>query len=36
MALVSVQSPAVSADELFSLRLASQAAGYDDGEYAEE
>jgi mannose-6-phosphate isomerase-like protein (cupin superfamily) len=36
MALVSVQSPAVSADELFSLRLASQAAGYDDGEYEEE
>ncbi|CAN5575287.1 hypothetical protein BH10ACT11_BH10ACT11_04040 [soil metagenome] len=36
MALVSVNSPAVSADELFSLRLASQAAGYDDGEYEEE
>jgi len=30
LALVSVQSPGVSADELFSIRLASQAAGYDD------
>jgi mannose-6-phosphate isomerase-like protein (cupin superfamily) len=32
--LVSVQSPAVSADELYSLHLATQAAGYDD--YEEE
>ena len=32
LALVSVQSPAVSADELFSLRLAAQAANYDDFE----
>jgi mannose-6-phosphate isomerase-like protein (cupin superfamily) len=32
LALVSVQSPGVSADELFSIRLASQAAGY-DGDY---
>ncbi len=32
MALVSVQSPAVSADELYSRRLATQAAGYDDDE----
>jgi mannose-6-phosphate isomerase-like protein (cupin superfamily) len=30
LALVSVQSPAVSADELYSRRLAAQAAGYDD------
>jgi len=30
MALVSVQSPPVSADELFSRRLAAQATGYDD------
>lgn len=30
LALVSVQSPAVSAEELFSRRLALQAAGYDD------
>ena len=30
MALVSVQSPPVSADELFSRRLAAQASGYDD------
>ena len=29
-----VQSPAVSADELYSLHLATQAAGYDD--YEEE
>lgn len=35
LALVSVQSPGVSADELFSIRLASQAAGY-DGEYEDE
>ena len=35
LALVSVQSPGVSADELFSLRLASQAAGY-DGDYDDE
>jgi len=34
LALVSVQSPAVSADELFSRRLAAQASGYDD--YEEE
>jgi mannose-6-phosphate isomerase-like protein (cupin superfamily) len=32
LALVSVQSPAVSADELYSRRLAAQAAGYDDDE----
>jgi mannose-6-phosphate isomerase-like protein (cupin superfamily) len=30
LALVSVQSPAVSVDELYSRRLAAQAAGYDD------
>jgi len=30
LALVSVQSPPVSADELFSRRLAAQASGYDD------
>ena len=35
LALVSVQSPGVSADELYSIRLASQAAGY-DGEYEDE
>ena len=35
LALVSVQSPGVSADELFSIRLASQAAGY-DGDYEDE
>ena len=35
LALVSVQSPGVSADELFSIRLASQAAGYDDA-YEDE
>jgi mannose-6-phosphate isomerase-like protein (cupin superfamily) len=34
LALVSVQSPPVSADELFSRRLAAQASGYDD--YDEE
>jgi mannose-6-phosphate isomerase-like protein (cupin superfamily) len=34
LALVSVQSPAVSADELYSRRLASQAAGY-DGDFDE-
>lgn len=33
MALVSVQAPAVSADELYSQRLAAQAAGYDDDDY---
>ena len=33
LALVSVQSPAVSADELYSRRLAAQASGYDDDEY---
>src|SRR5688572_17794181 len=32
-ALISVQSPAVSADELYSRRLAAQAAGYDDDDY---
>ena len=30
LTLVSVHSPAVSADELYSRRLATQAAGYDD------
>jgi len=35
LALISVQSPGVSADELFSIRLASQAAGY-DGAYEDE
>ena len=30
LALVSVQSPGVSADELYSRRLAAQAAGYDE------
>ena len=30
LALVSVQSPAVSADELYSRRLAAQTTGYDD------
>jgi mannose-6-phosphate isomerase-like protein (cupin superfamily) len=29
LALVSVQSPGVSADELYSIRLASQVTGYD-------
>lgn len=33
LALVSVQSPAVSADELYSRRLATQAAGYDEDDY---
>jgi mannose-6-phosphate isomerase-like protein (cupin superfamily) len=33
LALVSVQSPAVSADELYSRRLATQAAGYDDDDF---
>lgn len=33
LALVSVQSPAVSADELYSRRLAAQASGYDDEDY---
>ena len=33
LVLVSVQSPAVSADELYSRRLAAQAAGYDDEDY---
>jgi len=33
LALVSVQAPGVSADELYSRRLAVQAAGYDDDEY---
>ena len=35
LALVSVQSPAVSADELYSRRLAAQAVGYDE-EYDEQ
>jgi mannose-6-phosphate isomerase-like protein (cupin superfamily) len=35
LALVSVQSPGVSADELFSRRLAAQAAGY-DADYDDE
>lgn len=30
LALVSVQSPGVSAEELYSRRLATQASGYDD------
>jgi mannose-6-phosphate isomerase-like protein (cupin superfamily) len=34
LALVSVQSPGVSADELYSRRLAGQAAGY-DSDYDE-
>ncbi len=33
LALISVLSPAVSADELYSRRLATQAAGYDDDDY---
>ena len=33
LVLVSVQSPAVSADELYSRRLAAQATGYDDEDY---
>jgi len=32
LSLVSVHSPAVSADELYSRRLATQATGYDDLE----
>ena len=35
LALVSVQSPPVSADELYSRRLATQAAGYDDEDYEQ-
>ena len=35
LALVSVQSPGVSADELYSRRLAAQAAGY-DADYDDE
>jgi mannose-6-phosphate isomerase-like protein (cupin superfamily) len=35
LALVSVQSPGVSADELYSRRLAAQAAGY-DSDYDDE
>jgi mannose-6-phosphate isomerase-like protein (cupin superfamily) len=35
LALVSVQSPGVSADELYSRRLATQAAGY-DADYDDE
>ena len=35
LALISVQSPAVSADELYSRRLATQAAGYDDDDEYE-
>jgi mannose-6-phosphate isomerase-like protein (cupin superfamily) len=33
LALVAVQSPPVSADELYSRRLATQAAGYDEDDY---
>jgi mannose-6-phosphate isomerase-like protein (cupin superfamily) len=33
LALISVQSPAVSADELYSRRLATQASGYDEDDY---
>ena len=33
LALVSVQSPPVSAEELYSRRLAAQASGYDDEDY---
>ena len=33
LALLSVCSPAVSVDELFSRRVAAEAAGYDDYEY---
>ena len=36
LALVSVQSPAVSADELYSLHLATQAAGYDEYDDDQE
>ena len=35
LALVSVQSPAVTADELYSRRLATHAAGY-DADYDDE
>jgi mannose-6-phosphate isomerase-like protein (cupin superfamily) len=35
LALVSVQSPGVSADELYSRRLATQATGY-DADYDDE
>ena len=35
LALISVQSPAVSAEELYSRRLAAQAAGFDE-EYDED
>ena len=35
LVLVSVQSPAVSADELYSRRLATQATGYDDEDYEQ-
>jgi mannose-6-phosphate isomerase-like protein (cupin superfamily) len=35
LTLVSVQSPAVSADELYSRRLAIQATGYDDEDYEQ-
>jgi mannose-6-phosphate isomerase-like protein (cupin superfamily) len=35
LALVSVQSPAVSAEELYSRRLATQASGYDDEDYEQ-
>jgi mannose-6-phosphate isomerase-like protein (cupin superfamily) len=31
--LISIQSPGVSVDEVYSRRLAAQAAGYDDDEY---
>jgi mannose-6-phosphate isomerase-like protein (cupin superfamily) len=35
LVLVAVQSPGVSADELYSRRLATQAAGYDEYDDAE-
>lgn len=33
LGLVSIQAPGVSADELYSRRLAVQAAGYDEDDY---
>jgi mannose-6-phosphate isomerase-like protein (cupin superfamily) len=33
LALVSVQSPAVSVDELYGRQLAAEVAGYDDEDY---
>jgi mannose-6-phosphate isomerase-like protein (cupin superfamily) len=35
LALISVQSPAVSVDELYSRRLATQASGYDDEDFEQ-